>query len=115
MMSIIDEEWSYYDPHGLPGIFASHAGEAHAGSFFEVAAVAEGDEARARLAAQAPAMARLLLARVDNSDADLDNADYYCAWCDRGGSYKPDCALVDVLRAAGALPQAADGGGSSPT
>ncbi len=60
-MSVIKETWEYYDPHKLPGFFAKHDGAQHAGTVFEVAAESDGDVARAHLAAQAPAMARMLL------------------------------------------------------
>lgn len=58
---------------------------------------------RARLAAAAPAMARLLLSRVDNADPGRDAVNFYCFACSRGGSHDPDCELIAVLRAAGVL------------
>ena len=60
-------------------------------------------QARGRLAAHAPAMARLLLERVDNSDSGRDDAHFYCGWCGRGGSHRDDCRLIAVLKAAGVV------------
>ncbi len=67
------------------------------------------DNPRARLAAQAPAMARLLLELEWPTCADYGG---YCRICqnDRpypaakpGDGHAPDCALVAVLRAAGVV------------
>jgi hypothetical protein len=56
------------------------------------------------LIVQAPAMARLLLERVDNGDSGADDATYYCGWCGRGGEHSSSCRLLAVLHAAGVLP-----------
>jgi len=53
-------------------------------------------EADGKLAAQAPAMARLLL-EATGYDGD-------CCICRLIGRHTPDCELAAVLRAAGALP-----------
>lgn len=57
------------------------------------------DRARARLAAQAPAMARLLLDLAHHSDDDC------CLRCDhgRGMPHADDCSIGVVLRAAGVI------------
>ena len=70
------------------------------------------DEARARLAAQAPAMARLLLAMQWSAKGDGLYERPICPVC--GGAkdapqkgaagHAPDCELVAVLRAAGVMP-----------
>ncbi|MBA2683253.1 MAG: hypothetical protein H0U66_02005 [Gemmatimonadaceae bacterium] len=90
-MSIIDEEWRQSEAYPADVFEAGERGE----MLFE----GRGDHndeaacARARLIAQAPAMARLLLARIDDCGG----------WCERGGGHKPDCRLVAVLRAAGVV------------
>lgn len=65
------------------------------------------DFARARLAAAAPEMARLLLSRYEKhaeNDAGNDSTDWYCLACGRGGlPHAPDCRLVAVLRKAGVI------------
>ena len=54
---------------------------------------------RATLAAQAPAMARLLLEFATGTDGyDTD-----CLACGCIGKHLPDCKIVDVLRAAGVI------------
>ena len=62
------------------------------------------EAARAQLAAQAPAMARLLLEM--EWAANLGHNTYGCALCQRDPSagHDPDCALVAILSAAGMLP-----------
>lgn len=108
-MSIIDEEW--YVGHLV--VARKSDGKFRFGSGSPVGVDFDEDSAALRLAAQAPAMARLLLARVDNSDSGRDSQHYYCGWCEWGGEHKDDCALIAVLRAAGVKPQAAGFGGSS--
>ncbi len=60
------------------------------------------DHARARLAAQAPAMARLLLEGQWNCEERGDLCQH-CGRLKREG-HAPDCDLAVVLRAAGVLP-----------
>lgn len=68
-------------------------------------------EARAKLAAQAPAMARLLLELLKGVSGQMESE--WCPVCYAGipgmgklerKGHKPDCALVSVLRDAGVIP-----------
>lgn len=70
----------------------------------------DADAGRARLAAQAPAMARLLLAVEWSASVDLgDELEPCCPCCHKmhhngSGTHATDCELVTVLRDAGVLP-----------
>lgn len=59
--------------------------------------------ARARLAAQAPAMARLLL-KVEWVIREGELRCTMCGWLKVEGEHATDCELAAVLRAAGVLP-----------
>ncbi len=67
------------------------------------------DDERRRLAAQAPAMARLLL-KLGAQWGLTDDGYRRCASCEAEGHavnpvpHTPDCELVAVLRSAGVLP-----------
>lgn len=58
------------------------------------------EAARAKLAAQAPAMVRLLLA-IGSTDMNASNGERMCGACWITNEHAADCPLVAVLRAAG--------------
>ena len=58
-----------------------------------------GDVPRAKLAAQAPAMARMLL----SLHRQIGDGEVTCVHCCRWEGHANDCALVAILRAAGVL------------
>lgn len=68
-------------------------------------ALVEADYARARLAAQAPAMARLLL-KLEWSNANAQDGATECPDCGNGPveGHSKTCDLATVLRDAGVLP-----------
>lgn len=89
-----EETWSYYDPHGFAGFFAKHVDSDHHGTFFEATAGEPGDEARARLAAAAPELVRVLLAVEFIKDG-------FCPSCHCYDGHAKGCALDAALRKAG--------------
>lgn len=76
-------------------------------TFAEVGGEPDNPYGRARLAAQAPAMARLLLEiQWAPSESLPEGVRHFCPACAqrREEGHAADCELLGVLRAAGALP-----------
>jgi hypothetical protein len=94
----IDETWSTNDGDVLTG----PAEGCERLSYIRHASWGPGDvEARARLAAQAPAMARLLLEMEWGGSCDCPSC-HRCQYDDKPeDTHAPDCELVAVLRSAG--------------
>lgn len=94
-MKVWEEAWEYYAPNGFAGFFAKHVGKQHRGSLFEGTDDTEDERARARLAAAAPELARVLLA------VEFDAHGGFCPSCRGLGYHKPECTLDAALRKAG--------------
>lgn len=101
-----EETWEVFEANkGFPG-FAARIAEIADGAYelrvFQSLSGEDDDIDRARLAAQAPAMARLLLEGqwICEERGDLCR---HCMKLEREG-HAPDCELATVLRAAGVLP-----------
>ena len=91
-MRLLDETWRCDGDEFVVGPYGSELD----GPLLEMTSNTDEDIARARLAAAAPEMARLLLASPPFSVAD-------CAWCgiSKNVDHLPDCKLMAVLRKAG--------------
>ena len=97
----IDETWRVYNgTAGRDDVALEGTRDVILESVGACQGFSEQAEARVRLAATAPTMARLLLSAYPN--------DSQCFACHHTDSDRPnhaaDCALVAVLRAAGAIP-----------
>lgn len=111
-----EETWTLTEDEGGPVIDmgAFHHGEGSERRSLGVSAIdwasmrGSASEAQMRLAAAAPAMARLLLRvrRVDTSDGEFYPRCVICQKDQTGAKHEhtKDCELVAVLRAAGVLP-----------
>lgn len=100
-----EETWSYV--YGNPPTLKLEPDDGDgiiiAGFYCNEREEADQEKARSRLAAQAPAMARLLLVM---EWIDIGGGDDGCPSCGRWKhkGHAPDCGLVTVLRAAGVMP-----------
>ena len=111
VMSVWDETWtSTNDGGGIVTTIAGERGQAVMPAIFITVAPSplctrESQAERLHLAAQAPAMARLLL-KLQWSGRDGRDNDAACPECggwESIGDHEPDCELVKVLKAAGVI------------
>lgn len=112
-----EETWEVFEANkGFPAFAArtrTIADGAYEVSVIESLSGSEDDVGRVQLAAQAPAMARLLLKLQWASSHPHDETMAVCPNCggfearwskDRAAGHEDHCELVAILRAAGVLP-----------